>query len=469
MELPMVEGTCSGGESERVVSLTFLPLIPGLLSFILIIVLSGCNRPSGKAVPSHSEDALLDKVQEQTFNYFWEGGEPISGGARERIHMDDVYPTHPKDIITSGGTGFGIMATLVGIERGFITREEGYERLLKLTEWLARSDRFHGAWPHWWMPDGKVTAFSKYDNGGDLVETAFLVQGLLSARQYFQKGNEKEKELAKKMNELWRGVDWEWYTQGENVLYWHWSPEYGWKMNFPVHGYNECLIMYILAASSPTHPVDPLVYKEGFMMDGKIVSPEEYYGLSQVLYHYGEPNRMVGPLFWAHYSYLGLDPRGLKDQYADFWILNKNHALIQYRYCVDNPHDYEGYSDSCWGLTSSYSIKGYAGHNPKNDLGVISPTAALSSFPYTPEESDRFLHFLYDGHPELIGEYGPYDAFSLDADWVTPRYLAIDQLTIPVMIENYRSGLLWDLFMSAPEIQAGLDKLGFDYRKRRKY
>lgn len=438
-----------------------------LLFVAFILFLPSCNRKIGEKHSSHH--GLLDKVQEQTFNYFWEGGEPISGGARERIHMDDVYPNHPKDIITSGGTGFGIMATLVGIERGFITREQGYERLLKLTNWLATSDRFHGAWPHWWMPDGKVTPFSKYDNGGDLVETAFLVQGLLTARQYFKKGNAKEKELAQKMDELWRGVDWKWYTRGENVLYWHWSPEYGWKMNFPVHGYNECLIMYVLAASSPTHGVDAAVYEEGFMMDGKVVSNDEHYGLPEVLYHYGNADRMVGPLFWAHYSYLGLNPEGLKDQYSDFWKLNQNHALIQYRYCVDNPNECEGYSDSCWGLTSSYSIKGYAGHNPDNDLCVISPTAALSSFPYTPEESNRFLHFLYDDHPELIGEYGPYDAFSLENDWFTPRYLAIDQLPIPVMIENYRTGLLWDLFMSAPEIQQGLDKLGFEYLKAKSY
>lgn len=426
---------------------------------------TGCNR-NVQDNSSRSND-LLDKVQKQTFDYFWEGGEPISGGARERIHLDDIYPTHSKDIITSGGTGFGIMATLVGIERGFISREQGYGRLLKLTNWLAESDRFHGAWPHWWMPDGKMTPFSKFDNGGDLVETSFLVQGLLAARQYFRKGNSQEKELAKKMDKLWRGVDWNWYTRGENVLYWHWSPEHEWKMNFPVHGYNECLIMYILAVSSPTYGVDPAVFHEGYMMDGDIVSDEEYYGLPVVFNHYGESDKPVGPLFWAHYSYLGLNPNGLKDQYGDYWELNQNHVRIHHRYSVDNPKDYEGYSDSCWGLTSSYSMKGYAGHRPGKDLGVITPTAALSSFPYTPEESGKFLHFLYEKHPELIGKYGPYDAFSFEEDWWNPRYLAIDQLPIPVMIENYRSGLIWDLFMSAPEIQQGLDLLGFDYKVKK--
>jgi hypothetical protein len=414
-----------------------------------------------------SEEALLDKVQQQTFNYFWEGGEEQSGAARERIHTDNIYPHNDKDIVTSGGTGFGIMATLVGIERGFITRQEGYERVKKLTDWLAKADKHHGAWSHWMFPDGKTKPFSKFDDGGDLVETAFLAQGLIAARQYFKNGNEAEQELAQNMDEQWKGIDWSWYTKGENALYWHWSPNHEWKMNFAVRGYNECLIMYILAAASPTHPVDVAAYHEGFMRNGDIVSDREYYDLPTVLDHYETNDMAVGPLFWAHYSYLGLDPNGLKDKYGDFWKLNQNHAKIHHLHCSKNPYEYEGYSDKCWGLTSSYSMKGYAGHNPQEDLGVITPTAALSSFPYTPEESMKFLKFMYEEQDTLIGKYGPYDAFSFQSNWHLPRYLAIDQLPIPVMIENYRSGLLWNLFMSAPEIQAGLDKLGFEYKKRK--
>lgn len=437
------------------------------LVFMIAWIFQGCGADS---TPSHqiSED-LLDRVQKETFDYFWKGGEPVSGAARERIHMDGEYGEYDKDIVTSGGTGFGIMATLVGIERGFISREEGYERLRKLTDWLAASDRFHGAWPHWWTPDGKSASFSEFDNGGDIVETSFLAQGLLTARQYFKKGNDAEQVLAQKMDDLWRSVEWDWYTRGENVIYWHWSPEHEWKMKFAITGYNECLITYILAASSPTHPVDPIVYHEGYMQSGKIVSPDEHFGIPEILYHYGVPERTVGPLFWAHYSYLGLDPRGLKDRYADFWELNRNHVLIDYEYCLENPGDFKGYSEKFWGLSASYSVDGYKDHNPDNDHGVISPTAALSSFPYTPEKSARVLHFIYDEHPEWVGEYGPYDAMGLEADWFTPRYLAIDQLTIPVMIENYRTGLLWDLFMSAPEIQQGLDRLDFEYKKRDVY
>ena len=407
-----------------------------------------------------SDEALLDGIQQQTFNYFWEGGEPLSGAAPERIHEDGIYPHADSDVVTTGGTGFGIMATIAAIRRGFITRQEGRERLQHLAEWLRQADRFHGAWPHWMYPSGKVKPFSRYDDGGDLVETAFLVQGLIVARQYFRNGNRKERQLAALLDELWQEVDWQWYTQGENVLYWHWSPEHEWRMNFAVTGYNECTIMYILAASSPTHPIDPACFHQGYMRSGDIVSNESAYGYDVVLEHNGKGAIPVGPLFWAHYSFMGLDPRGLHDSYADYWRLNRNHALIHHAYCTDNPREYKGYSEVCWGLTASYSIAGYDAHRPSNDLGVISPTAALSSFPYTPDESMLFLRHMYKDHPEYIGKYGPYDAFSAESDWYLPRYLAIDQLPIPVMIENYRSGLIWDLFMSAPEIQKGLQKLG---------
>jgi hypothetical protein len=445
-----------------------------LISIALAVasLVMGCNGQKTKkdksvadntsATKVYTDEELLDSVQYQTFNYFWDGAEPISGLARERFHMDNVYPNHDKDIITTGGSGFGLMAILVGVERKFITRQQALERYEKIVDFLEKADRFHGAWPHWLLPSGKVTPFSKKDNGGDLVETAFLVQGLLAVKEYFKDGNEREKKLADKIQKLWEGVEWDWYTKnGEDVLYWHWSPEYNWEMNFPVGGYNECLIMYVLAAASPTHSINKSVYEKGWAKNGAITQDTTYYGLETELNHYEHDNAAVGPLFWAHYSYLGLNPKGLTDQYADYWKLNTNHAMIQYKYAVDNPKGYKGYGENCWGLTSSYSIKGYAGHRPGMDLGVISPTAALSSMPYTPKESMQFLRFMYNEQDSLIGEYGPYDAFSLEDNWYLPRYLAIDQGPIPVMIENHRSGLLWKLFMANTDVQKGLEKLGF--------
>lgn len=429
-----------------------------------------CNSTAKTVTSSQLEmgadSALFRLVQQQTFQYFWEGAEPTSGLARERFHTDNIYPQNDKNTVTSGGAGFGVMAILVGIERGFITKNQGRERLEKIVHFLETADRFHGAWPHWWNGEtGKVKPFSKNDDGGDLVETSYMIQGLLCVRQYFKNGNKEEKILAARIDKLWKEVEFDWYRNGKNILYWHWSPNNGWKMNFAVNGYNECLIMYVLAASSPTHGVPAVVYHEGWAQNGIIKNnPPAYGGYKLQLHHQGDAVN-GGPLFWAHYSYLGLDPRGLKDKYANYWEENKTQSLINYQWCVDNPNKYKGYGPNNWGLTSSYSIKGYAGHAPaaQRDLGVISPTAALSSFPYTPTQSMAAMKHWYNNMKDkLWGPYGFYDAFSETANWYTPRYLAIDQGPIVVMMENYRTGLLWNLFMSSPEIKDGLNKLGFE-------
>ncbi|MDO5969432.1 glucoamylase family protein [Flavivirga aquimarina] len=410
-----------------------------------------------------SEANLLDLVQKQTFNYFWDGAEPNSGLAPERLHMDDIYPTSPKHTVTIGGTGFGMMAILVGVKRGFITKEQAFNRFVKMVDFLEKADRYHGVWPHWLDGQtGKMMPFSKKDNGGDLVETAFLIQGMLTVAEYFKNGNEEEQKLVEKIDKLWKEVEWDWYTKGEDVLYWHWSPEYEWDMNFPVGGYNECLIMYVLAAASPTHPVSADVYHKGWARNGDIVSNEKYYDEDLILDYYEHDKSPIGPMFWAHYSYTGLNPKGLSDKYADYWKLLENHAKIHHKHSIENPHNYKGYGDSIWGLTSSYSVKGYKGHRPDKDLGVVSPTAALSSFPYTPKASMKMLKKLYKDHDSLIGKYGPYDAFSFEHNWYTPRYLAIDQGPIPVMIENYRSGMLWKLFMQNKDVKNGLKKLEFE-------
>ena len=387
-------------------------LLSSIIGFILFL---GCHTSKNVTVtdksPIATEDtALFRLVQEKTFQYFWDGAEPISGLARERFHADDVYTVHNKNIITSGGGGFGVMAILVGIERGFITRQQGFERMSRIIHFLETADRFHGAWPHWWQGEtGKVFPFSKYDDGGDLVESSFMAQGLLCVRQYFQIGNNEEKALAARIDKLWKEIEFDWYRNQKNVLYWHWSPNHDWRMNFAVRGYNECLIMYILAASSPTHGVPAEVYHEGWAQHGKInEKPANYDGIVLQMNHQGEASSS-GPLFWAHYSYLGLDPRGLKDKYADYWKDNTNHALIHYRWCVNNPKGYKGYGPNSWGLTSSYSMKGYAGHAPseERDLGVISPTAALSSFPYTPKESMAAMKHWYNEMKEKV--WGPFE------------------------------------------------------------
>ncbi|HLF33524.1 MAG TPA: glucoamylase family protein [Cyclobacteriaceae bacterium] len=438
-----------------------------LIILSLIWTLSGCTGnkkadSSQESLDSLSDDSLLTLVQYRTFQYFWDGAEPVSGMARERIHIDGIYPENDQTVVTTGGTGFGLMAILVAIERGFITREDGIKRLAHIIEYLGKADRFHGAWPHWIEgTTGKVKPFGSKDDGGDIVETAYLAQGLLCVKQYFNQPGAREQALSGAADSLWRGIEWNWYRNNLNVIYWHWSPNYQWEMNFPIHGYNECLITYVLAGSSPDHGIPAEVYHQGWARGGDIITDVTSYGYKLALKHNGA-EKFGGPLFWAHYSYLGLDPRGLKDLYADYWEHNRNHVLINRQHCLENPGNYKGYGKNCWGLTASYSIRFYAAHSPAGDLGVISPTAALSSFPYTPEYSMNALeYFYYELGDRLWGPYGFYDAFSIHDDWFTKKYLAIDQGPIVVMIENYRSGLLWKLFMSAPEVKMGLAKLGF--------
>ncbi|MBS7253361.1 glucoamylase family protein [Flavobacterium branchiicola] len=415
-----------------------------------------------------TDEQLLDVVQKQTFKYFWDYAEPNSGLGRERYHPDGNYPDKDPHIVTTGGSGFGLMAIVSGMSRGYVTKEEGVKRLDKIADFLAKADRFHGAWSHWIDGNtGKVKPFGTKDNGGDLVETSFLISGMITVREYLKDGSEKEKAVAKKYDALWKGVEWQWYTNNKNVLYWHWSPNYDWQMNFPLEGYNECLITYILAASSPTHGIDAKAYHEGWARSGGIVSSKTKYNIPLVLKHNGA-EEFGGPLFWAHYSYVGLDPNQLTDKYANYWDLNVNQVKIDYQYCLENPKKFKGYGKDYWGLTASYSRNpdgsiGYNAHMPSNDQDVISPTAAISSIVYTPKESMAVIRNLYENHKDKTwGDAGFYDALSLGNDnWVAKRYLAIDQGPEIVMIENYRTGLLWKLFMNAPEVKQGLTKLGF--------
>jgi len=438
-----------------------------LLSIILLYSSAACSQ---KPIPSSTlsikknltDSQLLNLVEKQTFQYFWDGAEPTSGLARERYHLDDNYAQNDKNVVATGATGFGVMAIIAGIDRHYITRKQGFERLQKGVNFLDKADRFHGAWPHWMYGEtGKVKPFGRNDDGGDLVETAYLAQGLLCVRQYFEHGNKAERQLAAQIDRLWKGIEWDWYRNGKNVLYWHWSPNVGWKMNFPLQGYNECLITYIMAAASPTHGIPAEVYHEGWARSGGINTNANIYGFPIKLKHNGTQNG-VGGLFWSQYSYLGLNPKGLTDRYANYWNEVRNHALINHAYCIDNPKHYKGYGDNCWGLTASYSVDGYSGHSPSNDLGVISPTAALASYPYTPEYSMKMIRHLYEDLGDKVwGQYGFYDAFSETANWYPKRYLGIDQGPIVVMIENGRSGLLWNLFMNSLEVKAGLKKLDF--------
>ena len=445
------------------------PLLP-LSRYLLTVSVSLASQMGGKLTspvsfgfltsidssdkfPLISDNALMDKVQQQTFKYFWDFGHPVSGLARER--------NTSGDLVTSGGSGFGIMAIVAAINRNFITRADGLAKLQTIVSFLQNNaQKFHGAFPHWLNGvTGQVIPFSTKDDGADLVETSYLMQGLLTARQYFNGANAAETTLRTGINALWNGVEWDWFRKNnENVLYWHWSPNYNWDMNVQIKGWNECLVTYVLAASSTTHAIPKIVYNNGWASNGGFVNNNIYYGKQLPL---GPSNG--GPLFFAHYSFLGINPTGLSDVYANYQTQTTNHTLINYNYCIANPKRFYGYSNACWGLTASDDNQvGYLAHEPNNDNGIISPTAALSSFPYTPAESMNALHFFYYKlGDKLWGIYGFSDAFSLNDPWFADSYLAIDQGPIIVMIENYRSGLLWNLLTSCPEVKAGMIGLGF--------
>ena len=408
------------------------------------------------------DEDLLDMTQRYTTRYFFDFAEPTTGMARER--SNDVN----GDIVTTGGTGFGIMSLIAAIERKYITPAQGLETVGKIVSFLEKTERFHGAWAHWYDANTlKAFSFSKFDDGGDLVETAFLVQGLLTAREYFKKGEATERILANRITQLWQTVEWDWYTQGTDSLYWHWSKNYGWKMNHRIKGFDETLITYILAASSPTYPIKASVYESCYKKSTYYFNGKSYYGIKLDLgMEYG------GPLFFTHYSFLGLNPTGLRDNYTNYFDRNRAHVLIHRAYAIENPKKQTGYGPDLWGFTSSDDPKvGYTSHHPGTDdeNGTLSPTAALSSIVYTPEESMQVLKYLYfQKGKQLFGKYGFYDAYNpgmVEGQQVVRSYLAIDQGPIAVMIENYRSALLWNLFMNNPEIQKGLNLLGFRYTK----
>ena len=415
------------------------------------------SGPTPASLAALPDDRLLEHVQRQTFGFFWDCAHPVSGLSPDRRHTAAAAAV--DDRITIGGSGFGVMALIVAVERGWVTREAAVERLDRMLELLLRATCYHGAFPHFMNGrTGATIPFWRKDDAADLVETSFLFMGLLCVRQYFQDDTPAERSLRERISWIWEEMEWDWFTQGgREVLYWHWSPNNGWAMDHEIRGWNECLITYVLAAGSPRYAIDPSVYHRGFAAGRDFLNGKPYYDIELPL---GMP--YGGPLFFAHYSFCGLDPRGLKDRYADYWELNVRHVQINHAHCVANPNKHKGYGPTCWGLTASDDPGGYVAHSPVLDTGTISPTAALSSVPYAPREALGALrHFLTEHGEKLWTPHGFSDAFCESKDWYADTLLAIDQGPIIVMMENFRTGLLWKLFMSVPEVRTGLRRLDF--------
>lgn len=417
------------------------------------------SAPASAATHSMTDDELLTMVQQASFRYYWEGASPVSGMARENIPGNDK-------IIATGASGFGVMALVVGVDRGFITRDQGVERMLRIARFLERADRFHGAWAH--FMDGStgkaLPVFGAYDDGADLVETSFLMEGLLTARQYFDRDTPEERDLRDRITRLWQGVDWIWFRRDpqNDALFWHWSPDYAWYIHNRLTGWNEVMITYLLAVASPTHAAPASFYYTGWA--GRDYSqPHKVEGIELKV-----GAGVGGPLFFTHYSYMGFDPRGIHDKYTDYFDQNRNMAKINLAYCERNPGHYAGYGEDGWGLTAVDGPTGYVPYEPNAankfelDDGTIAPTGAVSSIPYLPEASMRALkHFYRDEGAELWGPFGFRDAINQQQDWVANINMGLNQAPQVVMIENYRTGLVWKMFMKNPEIRPALERIGF--------
>jgi exo beta-1,2-glucooligosaccharide sophorohydrolase (non-reducing end) len=452
---------------------------PGVKAFYKVAIsdnryrVSAYSNTASASTRPLDDDELLTMLQEACFHYYWDGAHPVAGMALENVPGDD-------HMIALGASGFGIMAIVVGVDRGFITREQGLERLNKIVSFLERAPRYHGAWSHFMDGDtGKtLTVFGMFDNAGDLVETAFLMQGLLAARQYFNGTSGAERDLYARISHLWETVEWDWYRRSSqsDALYWHWSPEWSWYIDHRLTGFNETMITYLLAIASPTHSVPADLYYSGWANQSQVgaIYRSGWSGTHEgELYVNGHSYFDIkldvgvgsgGPLFFTHYSFLGFDPRGIRDRYADYFENNRNIARINYEYCVHNPGHYAGYGKDFWGLTASDGAHGYLPHSPtlRDDDGTMTFTGALSSFPYTPAESMAVLKHLYrDLGERAWGTYGPRDAMNLGLNWISPSYVGLNQAPIVVMVENYRTGLIWKLFMSNPEIRPMLNRIGF--------
>ena len=415
----------------------------------------GQDLPSDWSEPvnGHSEaldpDQLLTEVQRASFDYFHLYAHPTSGLARASVLKN-------PDVCAIGASGMGLFNLGVGIERGFITRHQGAEQTLKELRFLSgKAQRFHGAFPHFINGEtGVVIPFAKYDDGADIVETAFLMEGVLFAREYYSGSDLEEVEIRALADQLWREVEWDWFVNRADpvpALIWHWSPTYGWKKHLHILGFNECQIVYVLALASPTHPIDARSYWEGWESANYAMNRTEF-GIDLVL---GGRRDVGPPLFVTQFSYLGLDPRQIFFDGRSYFDHFRDFCRVQIRYAASKSKVHKGYGP-LWGITASSGPDGYRPFAPGLlDTGTLAPTAALSSMPYVPDESIACLLEMYQKYGSTLwGPFGFYDSFNLSRDWVSKTYLCIDEGPIAPMIENYRSGLCWRIFMKSAEIQS---------------
>ncbi|RCR71009.1 Tat pathway signal protein [Larkinella punicea] len=420
-------------------------------------------QPRGVA----SSKRFLDSLQRETFLYFWELGDNPNG------LIPDRYPS--PSFASIAATGFGLTAYLVGVERGYVSRHQAAERTLRTLRFFNNAPQstnektatgYRGFFYHFLdMKTG--LRFKQVELSS--IDTALLLAGMLSSQTYFNKNNVVEKEIRMLVDRIYRRVDWTWMQARKPLVSMGWHPESGfiqsdWK------GYNEAMILYVLALASPTYPIGP----EAWTAWTATYEWKEFKDYAHINFE---------PLFGHQYSHIWIDFRSIKDSYMrqrgiDYFENSHRATLANRAYCIENPGGFVGYETDLWGLTASdgpkdtlingrqffsYRARGAAATQIVDD-GTIAPTAAGGSMPFTPEESIRALQLMkYRYGKKIYGSYGFKDAYNLSypGQWFDKDYLGIDSGPILLMTENYRTNQIWNLMMRNTIIRRGLLRAGF--------
>ncbi|MDM7914397.1 MAG: glucoamylase family protein, partial [Candidatus Eisenbacteria bacterium] len=403
-----------------------------------------------------TNEALLDTLQRTAFDFFWNEANPANGLIKDR--------STPGSACSIASVGFGLSAILIGIDHGWITRDEGRARILTTLETF-----WNG--PQGTAPDGMIgykglfyhfldmnTATRTWDCELSTIDSALLFAGILDAREYFTTDDPVDVQVRTLADSLYYRADWNFFRNGNPGILMGWRPGTGFAGFGQWVGYNEAMILYILAIGSPTHPVPASswnTWTSGYHW-------QTQYGYTYVIFP---------PLFGHQYSHCWIDFRYIQDAHMrgrgiTYFENSRRATLAQRNYCIANPFGHIGYGANLWGITACDGPDGYAAHGappPQNDDGTIAPTAPAGSIPFTPDESLAVLQNLYDNYRAMLwGPYGFRDAFNLDRGWWDTDYIGIDQGPIVLMIENYRTGAVWERIERNGDVQWGLHLAGFD-------
>lgn len=447
------------------------------LLFLLALAFSlttSCTNTNQSTFDAEEAKPFLDSLSRHTFNFFWEQADSVTA------QIPDRWPTPSFSSIAA--TGFGITTYLIGAERGYITRKKAAERVLKTISFLNNLPKgdsatgiagYKGFYYHFIdMKSG--LRFQQVELS--TIDTGLLMAGILSAQSYFDQDTETEKRIRSIADSMYRAIEWDWAMNNEATMTMGWHPEKGF-IKARWRGYNEAMILYVLALGSPTHTIPAESWKA-------------WTDTYQYSTYYGQEHVNFGPLFGHQYSHMYIDFRGIYDPYMkekgfDYFENSRRATYANRLYCMANPGNYTGYSENMWGLTAcdgpgnstnanpnvsfmGYSARGAAEYYTSDD-GTIAPTAAGGSIPFAPEICIPALQNMYKQYGDtLYKEYGFVDSFNHSikntdgtVGWVDKDYLGIDQGPIVIQLENYRSEFVWKLMKKNPYIVNGLKKAGF--------